>query len=341
MSVKLVKGSPNSPRLKELDGLRGIAALIVLLFHYFYQYDSIYGHDGLYVDWSRFGHYGVELFFMISGYVIYWSLERSDGVISFVISRFSRLYPAYWFSVALTFLVVSLMGLPGREVSVDSFFVNLTMLQTFLGHSHVDGVYWSLTVELLFYFWMGILLSFHRIKDVNVLLALFLGLGILQGLSIIHLPSQIQTLLILGHINNFAVGISLFSLQRNPKHLPSLLILALCFVQQLSCGEFEAIVVWIILAALFSLSVFGKLRFLRSEVFVFLGAISYPLYLLHQNIGYTIILKCYAFGWPGACAVFASIIVSILLAFFVHRFIELPGSRYLKRIMSNLRHKKV
>src|SRR6266446_6407653 len=85
-------------RFEELDALRGVAALSVILFHYLHQYDAIYGKDGVLLfgalNWPS-GIYGVYLFFMISGFVIFMTLRGARDWLDFVVSRFSRLYPAY------------------------------------------------------------------------------------------------------------------------------------------------------------------------------------------------------------------------------------------------------
>ena len=64
-------------RLLVLDSLRGIAAILVVIFHYLYRYGEIYGHDFSSVDWVEYGEHGVSLFFMISGFVIYWRLDHA------------------------------------------------------------------------------------------------------------------------------------------------------------------------------------------------------------------------------------------------------------------------
>ena len=79
-------------RINELDALRGIAAFMVLLFHYTSRYGSLYSQEQLFsVPW---GQYGVQLFFITSGFVIYLTLEKTRKPMDFIVSRFSRLYPA-------------------------------------------------------------------------------------------------------------------------------------------------------------------------------------------------------------------------------------------------------
>ena len=75
-------------RLHSLDALRGLAALGVVAYHYLDQP-------------AYYGLLGVELFFIISGFVILMTLERVPSLLQFAIGRAARLYPAYWFSVAV------------------------------------------------------------------------------------------------------------------------------------------------------------------------------------------------------------------------------------------------
>src|SRR2546430_2652712 len=92
------------PRFAELDLLRGVAALWVVLFHYTTQYSRLYVPDRRDLLGFEFpdGTLGVYLFFMISGFVIFMTLHRSERPLDFVVSRFARLYPAYWAGIVLT-----------------------------------------------------------------------------------------------------------------------------------------------------------------------------------------------------------------------------------------------
>ena len=81
-------------RLQELDALRGLAALVVVLFHYTSRYDVVFGHNSAPLVSAPWGHFGVNLFFGISGFVIFMTLGRTQTPADFIVSRFSRLYPA-------------------------------------------------------------------------------------------------------------------------------------------------------------------------------------------------------------------------------------------------------
>jgi hypothetical protein len=103
-------------RLRELDSLRGIAAVCVLLFHLSYHTDP-YRQFPIQFPW---GHYGVELFFVISGFVILMTLERSASRTEFVISRVTRLYPTYWCAVLFTTCVLALLAKTRGLFSADA-----------------------------------------------------------------------------------------------------------------------------------------------------------------------------------------------------------------------------
>ena len=142
---------PSRERFLELDALRGVAAMSVLFFHYTTRYHELFGHtDRVYCSFPL-GSCGVNLFFMISGFVILMTLDRCKRPLDFVFARFSRLYPVYWVAVIFTFAVVSICGLPGREYSLATLVANLTMFHGLFRFADVDSVYWTLVCELCFY----------------------------------------------------------------------------------------------------------------------------------------------------------------------------------------------
>ena len=139
-------------RYSELDAIRGIAALMVVIFHYSIRYGELYGYAVAPAFGFEWGRYGVQLFFIVSGFVIFLTLDKKPHTADFIISRFSRLYPAYWVAVVITFSFVYFFPLPGREVDIKTAIINLTMVQQWVGVANVDGVYWTLSLELSFYF---------------------------------------------------------------------------------------------------------------------------------------------------------------------------------------------
>jgi len=205
-------------RLIELDALRGIAALSVVVFHYTTHYAKLYGHTAPWPFDFSIGRYGVDLFFMISGYVIFLTLDKTRTPQEFIVSRFSRLYPVYWIAVLLTYSITSAFSLPRYQISLTDAVINLSMVQELATVPHVDNVYWTLHRELGFYVLIGSLFYtaarkyiVHVFSAIIILNMLVIYLGLLDkipGLWRIYLVFPIAQL----HL--FGLGITLYLLHK-------------------------------------------------------------------------------------------------------------------------------
>jgi peptidoglycan/LPS O-acetylase OafA/YrhL len=143
-------------RLRHIDALRAVAALLVLWRHVADAYVGLgAGVGGRWLmsvaDSIDVGRIGVVAFFLISGYVIPFSIhpERPAPVGTFLIKRFFRIFPAYWLSIPLG--AFATCWLWGRPFGLREFLVNLTLLQDFFGVTPAEGLYWTLLVEWAFY----------------------------------------------------------------------------------------------------------------------------------------------------------------------------------------------
>src|SRR5262249_50776621 len=119
------------------------------------------------------GFFGVHLFFVISGFVIVLTLKKTSHISHFIRKRFFRLYPAYWVALVITFVLVRFFPLPDRVRSFHELLVNFTMIQHWLDVKHIDGVYWTLSLELAFYVWMAAIFglrlgSEHKLKYILI-----------------------------------------------------------------------------------------------------------------------------------------------------------------------------
>lgn len=322
-------------RLVEVDSLRGIAALAVVLFHYTTRFTELYPAEGKPSLDFRYGHYGVNLFFIISGFVIFMTLARTSRGTDFVVSRFSRLFPAYWFCIALTFSVTSYFGLPGKEVSVMQAFGNAIMVHGFFRVPHVDGVYWTLQVELLFYAGMFTLLVSGRLQRVHwamwALLALRLLWYVMPRAFGIELSWTVSQLLILAYIPWFALGICVFQLTLSAADLRPVTATAMSALVCLAIVDHWALALLAgLLASLVWAGASGRLPWLRHPIPAFFGAISYPLYLLHENIGWVVQRSVQSRFASFDASVAAALLVSICLAAAVTYLIEQPAMRAIR-----------
>jgi peptidoglycan/LPS O-acetylase OafA/YrhL len=150
-------------RLAFLDVLRGIAAMAVVFEHGFAE--CIPGYLDASVRYYDLGQFGVTLFMLISGFIIPATLERGGSNRRFWINRFFRLFPLYWTTIAL-FGLYYLLVHPEALYPTEAWqwLANLTMLQDFLRAPHVTPVFWTLTLELLFYASCSILFALRLFR---------------------------------------------------------------------------------------------------------------------------------------------------------------------------------
>jgi len=285
-------------RILELDVLRGLAAFSVLCFHFTTDYTRSYSPATPNLFQFPWGCYGVQLFFMISGFVIFMTLEKTRTILDFVVSRFSRLYPCYWAAVILTFSTVSFFYLPARGVSFHDAVINMTMLQDWFRVARVDDVYWTLTVELSFYIVMGMLFQAKLLKYIEllgVLWLVFMVFNIRILLLTLHydVPLWIKTTGLLRYGDLFFAGVLFYNLKTKGnkwyRHFALLMCLAVQYIFRQEINPFVVIGFFF----LFYLFIYGKLSWIINKPTVFLGSISYSLYLIHENIGFVIMRYLY------------------------------------------------
>lgn len=323
-------------RLVELDALRGIAAVLVMLFHFTTRYNQLYGHETPTAFALPWGHYGVNLFFMISGFVIFMTLHRVRRPLDFVVSRFSRLFPAFWVAVIVTFFLTHAMDLPEKGASAGTAFMNLFMIHGLLNIPHVDGVYWTLEIELLFYAMAFSLYLMGRLDKVHIVLLLLLGLRLTYFLAAkfagIEMSWTLSHLLILPYIGWFVCGIMIYRRVTFPSDTPlkdwGVLISAisvLTIADGPGIGLLAAVLSLILMAA-----ALGKLPWLANPLLAWLGAISYTLYLLHENIGWGVILHAERIGLPADLAIILAIVVALILATMLTHFVERPAMKWFR-----------
>lgn len=321
----------NNNRLLELDALRGLAAIAVVLYHFVYRFAEIFGQKSIPVFWAMPGKYGVNLFFIVSGFVIYWTLSRIKKPQDFIISRFSRLYPVFWASVLLTFFIVAWLGLPGREQTITTVLFNFLMFHEFFSVPHVDGVYWTLTVELAFYFWVFILYLAKQLQRIELWLSIPVCISVIQALGIWQPPELINTVFFTQYVAFFMAGVGFFKIA-NQQHSRTTYIFILGSLA-------STFIVYSVLEGLlfsffylvFYLAVMGKMQFLAKKPLIFLGSISYALYLLHQNIGYAILLQAREFGLPATLSIALTTGAVIILAYLATTWVEQPSIKWIRK----------
>jgi peptidoglycan/LPS O-acetylase OafA/YrhL len=337
-------------RLVELDSMRGLAAVAVLLFHLtFWRSDDGLNPFTFLTLHLKVFHYSVELFFITSGFVIFMTLEAVSSSRQFLASRTARLYPAYWVSVIVTTAVAYTME--RHPPSLGVFAVNMTMMETFFRTSYVDNSYWTLGVEIQFYVLIGLIFAFGWIRRIDGLCLTFLTAAtiyrvtlLLQGIS----PEDWVEESFAQYGSFFVIGVCMFRIrnQEGSRLTVGIIVLAILSTawggghQSLSAGSVEYFAGTCALTVFMWLAVNGHVRFLRWRPLVFLGEISYPLYLVHQRIGVSLVDAFYRHDIPAAAAVGAATLAVGVLAVGIHFLVETPGRRYLRKLLtgSSVRH---
>jgi peptidoglycan/LPS O-acetylase OafA/YrhL len=326
--------APSSSRLQELDALRGIAATMVMWFHYTVQYQEFFGPPQVMQFALPSGRYGVQLFFVISGFVIFLTLSHSRSLWDFAANRLSRLYPTYWACLAITFVIMHSFPLPGFEVTLRQAVVNLTMLQYWLFTPDLDPVYWTLSVELAFYGCVSVLFLVGWLTRVERWVAVWLGMEfIVRGAdmaNLFHVSPMIRTALLLEHGHFFFAGVLFYRMKDDGFSLVRWLLLAACIGAAWFVRDVAHAASLIVASVLFVGFIIGRLGWIIVPPLIFLGNISYPLYLLHQNIGYVLISRMKQAGFTAHLWLLVPVVVSLLLATAVNRMIEKPSRRWLR-----------
>ena len=324
-----------------LDGLRLVAALMVVSYHYIAQGDTAWERDshqmfGVADTVTSYGWLGVELFFVISGFVICMS-AWGCGLGDFFVSRAVRLYPAYWFAIlAITGAVAIGPVLQTRLISSE-ILVNLTMLQSPVGVPGASSVFWTLWLELHFYLifslvvWRG--LTYHRV-------VVFCLLWTIASVASASLNDHRVSLFVDEQYSPFFVGgIVLFLMYRFGPTVLLWGILGVSWALALlktvtmteSMGGFAGHPLsWRVVAVLVTVEfglvaavALGWLSRVRGRWLTVAGALTYPLYLLHLEIGWLVIrvLHRRVPVWPLLLGLLAAMLVASWL---VHRYIERP-----------------
>ena len=337
-------------RIATLDWLRLVAALAVVAFHYLFRGAAGGGFlDGGYPQAAGiaiYGYLGVHLFFLISGYVIAWSAE-GRGWLDFALARFVRLYPGFLVCMTISFVVLLAVQPEWGNVTVRQYVANLFMFAPALGEAFVDGVYWSIILELIFYGWVTLALMSGAFQTLR--LELVAGWMVLSAVNEFSIGSEAMRLLFVTEYGPlFASGILIHHIQTRGRSAEALVLLAASFTLSTSLmaigkgwmqAHYGTSVPMAGLAAanlamhgLLIAAILTRAKVIPTRLSLALGGLTYPLYLLHQNIGYIAINATVPVvgTWLAAALVAAAMLT---LSWLIWRWIETPLRRRLMNII--------
>jgi len=324
-------------RISFLDGLRGVAILMVILFHAYARWPDLVPYGNRYgeIVLFKYGWLGVYLFFMISGFVILMTLEKTTNFFQFIYHRWIRLFPAMFIVSILVFTTAHLLfperpaGVPViRDLLPGLTFIDDQILSKIF-HSPqgmLEGAFWSLYVEVKFYIIFGLIFfAFGENVAIAGIIGLFLCFILTGHLG--RLSAQ--------YMGWFASGAIYYIYFKYGKKKWLWMALSMSLISALFLHRGILATLVAVIMSLFFLFVMISQHLqsiISSRFLLFLGFISYPLYLIHENMMISLIIK---FGrwmpWmPGFILPIVPIVIVISIGWILAKYAE-PRFRGLLR----------
>jgi peptidoglycan/LPS O-acetylase OafA/YrhL len=353
-------------RYANVDALRGLAAAMVVWLHgaeVFVRLPEVAGRGAWLYEVAEsvsLGRVGVIAFFLISGYVIPHSLqgEVGHGLRQFVIRRFFRLFPAFWFSIPLAYVAVWMLW--QRPFAAGDVLANITMVPAVFGREAALGLYWTLETELVFYGLVTALFMAGALRRPTVLammVAVFLAVFVVQGrVPWLPKPQVAQwaemplnlAVMFAGTLCRYAAddarrsGVAMAARRRvDALAVAAMLAIAGLAAAHVVLGKSAQAqtfgIAYLIGLALFVVTVTAWKR--PPEFIVWMGTISYSLYLLHPIVLYPMAwLLTFAVPWPAPLGIGTLLLLllagSLVLSAASYRWVELPAINRARRLTS-------
>ncbi|MBF4517577.1 acyltransferase [Flavobacterium sp. ANB] len=341
-------------RISVLDGFRAIAIISVLLYHYFYRWNDVeYPYFG--GDYFHYGFKGVSFFFIISGFVICYSLESTQSFFAFWKKRFIRLFPSMFIASILTFTFLFFFDFD-KTFGDSNHFRNVLISFTFLppnlfdwlfrikNHfSYLNYSYWSLWPEIQFYFLASAIyftdkFNFKR----NFLIVCFTIVLLYHGLLFLNFNENVYFEKLTNLFNLvqflalFLCGALFYMLYKNKINIVyAVLLLPVFLILNFSHTRIDLIVTTITFLLFYGF-IYNpeKLRFLENRFIVKIGVSSYFLYLIHEYIGVVWIRNIVGNFYPNSfIAPVLILIFMIVFSILYTQKIEFKIGKYLNNLL--------
>ena len=341
-------------RILELDACATLAAINLMLFHFTHVYAVKFGYTSpLGFEWP-YGAYGVEMFFILSGFVNSMSLLRRGKPRDFVAARMIRIVPIFMLVIVGNLWVMSFPPHASQPVTTAQFLANLTLMPRMFGYECLDPVMWTLQVEMMFYSTLVILYK------IGALRRYFIGWGTLLLLSLTVCPtldaletsygqtvwfgtaSAIRNLMLLDFTPLFAIGFLLYMIKTDVgkkwQNILAIVVAASVF-HSIDHGKHNPLAT-VLIIALVTASAYGRVPVLRLRPLVFVSTISYALYLFHNNLGCILIHRFDTAGVPPKLCFLIALAFSFSLATIVTLRIEQPITNRLRKAWESYRSRR-
>lgn len=312
-----------------IDGLRGVAATAVMLYHF----SDRVSQGGL-LQW---GYLGVAVFFVLSGYVISMSVGAkpiSAGFLGrFALRRCIRLDPPYWASIAAAIVLAiigSYLGFAKELPSFERVAAHMFYLQDILAYDPILAVYWTLCLEIQFYMFLVVLLWIFQQRLTSPAFLVAFAAMFAYSLAAQTIGGITPRGLMIPYWFCFALGALTYWVKAG--RIPKLYLYVAAAVT--FCLMFARHGDWLAVAALTAMSIHvcnGR-RWLSGATVQFLGRISYSLYMYHAMVGWTAMSVALMFV-PALPAALVGIVASIVASWLSYRLIEVPSTALSRKVL--------
>lgn len=335
-------------RIDYLDGHRGIAILLVIFYHAFSRWTGLVPYTDTYAQFPlfQFGFLGVQLFFLLSGFVILMTLEKCTTFKDFLYRRWLRLFPAMFICSIIIFLSADffferpLGTISAKDLIPGLTFIEPEILSELIGTvKSIEGAFWSLYVEFKFYIISAFLYFLIGSKKlvVSLFMLFFFGTAITQlnqysDNILVHYLSLTSNILSFEYFGWFAAGSSFYIFKKDGNKTWFYLGILMCvfssLVTALTSNSLSTLLVILCISTFFYCSLVSRdiQRLLSNKFLLFFGYVSYPLYLLHENMMISLTIKFSPLFPPSInylLPMFAIAFIAII-AFIITKYIEKP-----------------
>ena len=344
-------------RIAHLDGLRGLAIIWVILFHSYSRWPEYLNFVSTTQDVAvfKYGYLGVQLFFMISGFVIFMTLDKSENYINFIKKRWIRLFPAMLIATVLIYSTASFFSerpnsIPGLINTVPGLtFISPELIRFFSGNyiGGLEGAFWSLYVEFIFYILIGIIYFFlGRKYCIPALFLAFLMFYLSFALNKFGLSWPYELIRALGfeHYAWFIVGCAMYEFLNKRGNILINSIAAISVLFALARTVFSngvdlaLILFYFGVLTVFVYSFYSQKiqKILSNKILLTIGFVSYPLYLIHENMLVATLVKLEKSSIPTSLMLFMPIVISVFLvaiAYVIAKYLEPKLRKSMERLI--------
>lgn len=341
-------------RITFLDGFRGLALLLVILYHAYSRWSSVVPYGNKFSMFPVFsnGFIGVNLFFLISGFVILMTLEKSKDFFGFQRKRWHRLFPAMLISTIFIFFTAQFlperpMGIPKLSNAIPGLiFIDPSWLKEIfhLDTGVLEGSFWSLYVEVKYYFIFGILFFFFgknkAILGIFACYFIWLVLRTFQyaDITTFKFLTSVFEKLSFHYFGWFASGslAYLYFKSKNRKYIIYSFISGVLSILAFGLTSKTTLLTALSILLIFLSTVYFEnlKRLFANRFLIFFGFISYPLYLIHENAMIALIIKLnkYFPGIPNILLPVIPISFLVIISYYIAKAIEPIVQRGIKQI---------